>query len=62
MVIIERALCQRILQVTLYSLSIWWNEFELGHTNLIVCLKAAARVILNMRINIAKLLKFDFFF
>ena len=33
----------------------------LGHTNLIVCLKAAARVSLNMRINIAKLLKFEFF-
>ena len=34
----------------------------LGHTNLIVCLKAAARVSLNMRINIAKLSKFEFFF
>ena len=33
----------------------------LGHTNLIVCLKAAARVSLNMRINIAKLSKFEFF-
>ena len=42
--------------------SIFFCLALLGHTNLIVCLKAAARVSLNMRINIAKLSKFEFFF
>ena len=39
-----------------------WPNKSSGHTNLIVCLKAAARVSLNVRINIAKLSKFEFFF